>query len=75
MKVCHFKDYGITAHTPKFVEIGTGNLNLDAIYNKCKQTGVEYIVIEQDICERDPRESMAISYKNLVDIAKRNDIK
>lgn len=73
MKVCHFKDYGITDHTPKFVEIGTGNLNLDDIYNTCKSTGVKYIVIEQDICEIDPRESMAISYRNLVDIAKRNE--
>ena len=73
MKVCHFKDYGITDHTPKFVEIGTGNLNLDDIYNTCKSTGVKYIVIEQDVCEIDPRESMAISYRNLVDIAKRNE--
>ncbi|MBR3817789.1 MAG: TIM barrel protein [Clostridia bacterium] len=73
MKVCHFKDYGITDHTPKFVEIGTGNLNLDAIYNTCVDTGVKYIVIEQDICEIDPRDSMEISYKNLLEIAKRND--
>ena len=73
MKVCQFKDYGITDHTPKFVEVGTGNLNLDAIYNTCVDSGVKYIVIEQDICEIDPRDSMSISYKNLVDIAKRND--
>lgn len=73
MKVCHFKDYGITDHTPKFVEIGTGNLNLDEIYRKCISSGVKYIVIEQDICEIDPKESMAISYKNLVDIAERNE--
>ncbi len=73
MKVCHFKDYGITEHTPKFVEIGTGNLNLDLIYRKCRESGVKYIVIEQDVCEIDPKESMAISYKNLVEIARRND--
>ena len=73
MKVCHFKDYRIVDNTPKFAEIGTGNLNLDAIYNKCKETGVKYIVIEQDTCDIDPRDSMAISYKNLVEIAKRND--
>ena len=73
MKVCHFKDYKIAGDKPTFAEIGTGNLNLDAIYNTCKRTGVKYIVIEQDVCEIDPRESMAISYKNLQDIAKRND--
>lgn len=73
MKVCHFKDYKFVGDKPTFAEIGTGNLNLDAIYNTCKRTGVKYIVIEQDVCEIDPRESMAISYKNLQDIAKRND--
>ncbi len=73
MKVCHFKDYTIKNFTPTFTEIGTGNLNLDAMYNSCKKTGVKYIVIEQDICEIDPRESMAISFKNLNEIAKRNE--
>ena len=73
MKVCHFKDYKMVNNTPTFAEIGTGNLNLDAIYNACKNTGVKYIVIEQDLCEIDPRDSMAISYKNLVNIAARNN--
>lgn len=72
MKVCHFKDYKIADNKPAFAEIGTGNLNLDAIYNQCKDSGVKYIVIEQDLCEIDPRESMAISYKNLCAIAARN---
>lgn len=73
MKVCHFKDYRIVNGNPDFAEIGTGNLNLDAIYRKCKETGVRYIVIEQDKCDIDPRESMAISYKNLSEIASRNE--
>ena len=64
MKVCHFKDYKIAGDKPTFAEIGTGNLNLDAIYNTCKRTGVKYIVIEQDVCEIDPRESMAISFRS-----------
>ena len=60
-------------NTPTFAEVGCGNLNLDACYNACRKAGVGYIVIEQDICERDPRESMAISYKNLCQIAERNE--
>ena len=73
MKVCHFKDYKINSENkPDFVEVGTGNLNLDECYRACRDSGVRYIVIEQDTCDIDPRESMAISYKNLVDIAKRN---
>ena len=46
--------------------------NLDECYRACRDSGVGYIVIEQDTCDIGPRESMAISYKNLVDIAKRN---
>lgn len=73
MKVCHFKDYKInSANKPDFAEVGTGNLNLDECYRACRDSGVRYIVIEQDTCDIDPHESMAISYKNLVDIAKRN---
>ena len=73
MKVCHFKDYKINSENkPDFAEVGTGNLNLDECYRACRDSGVRYIVIEQDTCDIDPRESMAISYKNLVDIAKRN---
>ncbi len=73
MKVCHFKDYKFKDDKPAFAEIGTGNLNLDAMYRSCEKSGVRYVVIEQDICEIDPRESMAISYKNLCEIAKRNE--
>ena len=73
MKVCHFKDYKIDSENkPDFAEIGTGNLDLDECYRACRESGVGYIVIEQDTCDIDPRESMAISYKNLIDIAKRN---
>ena len=74
MKVCHFKDYKVdNTGKPMFAEIGTGNLNLDDIYLACKDSNVQYIVIEQDTCEIDPRESMAISYKNLCRIAADNE--
>ncbi len=73
MKVCHFKDYRIDGdNEPDFAEIGLGNLDLDKCYRACRDSGVQYIVIEQDCCDGDPRDSMAISYKNLVEIARRN---
>ncbi|MBQ6266723.1 MAG: sugar phosphate isomerase/epimerase [Clostridia bacterium] len=75
MKVCHFKDYKILNGQPTFAEIGTGNLDLDACYLACRDAGVKDIVIEQDTCEIDPRESMAISYRNLIKIAERNQVK
>jgi hypothetical protein len=35
------------------------------IIEACRQAGVEYAAVEQDICRRDPFESLAISYRNL----------
>ena len=72
MDICHFKDYLFAEDGPIFAEIGTGNLNLDACYRACRDTGVGYIVIEQDLCEMDQKESMALSFKNLCEIAARN---
>ncbi len=70
VKVCHFKDYKIDFNgKPNFAEIGTGNIDLFEVFKTCLNINVKYIVIEQDTCEIDPRESMAISYKNLVEIA------
>ena len=74
VKVVHFKDYKVDDKgTPQFAEIGAGNINWDSIYTVCKDIGVKDIVIEQDRCEIDPRESMALSYKELLRIAERND--
>lgn len=72
MEVCHFKDYKIVDNERKFAEIGTGNLDLDECFKACRDIGVGYIVIEQDSCDIDPRESMSISYKNLCAIAARH---
>lgn len=72
MKVCHFKDYKIVNNERKFAEIGTGNLDLDACYRACRDTGVEYIIIEQDSTDIDVFESTKISYSNLKEIAARN---
>ncbi|MCR5483980.1 MAG: sugar phosphate isomerase/epimerase [Clostridiales bacterium] len=72
MEVCHFKDYKIVDNDRRFAEIGLGNLDLDECFKACQDIGTEYIVIEQDLCDGDPRDSMAISYKNLRRIASRH---
>ncbi len=72
MKVCHFKDYKIENEERKYAEIGTGNLDLDECYRACKESGVEYIIIEQDSCDMDLFESAKISFENLRKIAERN---
>ncbi len=46
-------------------EVGEGNLNWPAILQACRAAGVEWYIIEQDICQRDPFESLAISLKNV----------
>jgi sugar phosphate isomerase/epimerase len=65
--LCHFKDMCITAEREqRFAEIGEGNLNWPEILKACAQSGVEWVLVEQDNCYgRDPFESLAISYRNL----------
>ena len=46
-------------------EVGEGNLNWPAILDACKATGAEWYIVEQDTCQRDPFESLAISLRNL----------
>ncbi|MFP3938241.1 MAG: sugar phosphate isomerase/epimerase family protein [Phycisphaerae bacterium] len=63
----HFKDMSITADREiRMAEIGEGNLNWPEIIDACVEGGVDYALVEQDNCyERDPFESLAISYRNL----------
>ena len=64
----HLKDMIVTQQREqRFAEIGEGNLNWPAILAAAEEGGVEWYLVEQDRSyERDPFESLAISYKNLV---------
>lgn len=46
-------------------EVGAGNMNFAAILEACQRIGVEWYAVEQDICQGDPFDSLAISYRNL----------
>lgn len=61
----HLKDMNIRGKEQLMAEVGEGNLNWPAILAACKEAGVEWYIIEQDICQRDPFESLAISLRNL----------
>ena len=65
--VIHLKDMIITPEREqRFAEIGEGNLNWPAILAAAELGGVEYMMVEQDNCyEREPIDSLAISYRNL----------
>jgi sugar phosphate isomerase/epimerase len=63
----HLKDFIMgPGREQRFAEIGEGNLNWPAIMQAAQEGGVEWYLVEQDRSyERDPFESLAISYRNL----------
>jgi sugar phosphate isomerase/epimerase len=62
----HLKDMAITLQREQLMsEIGEGNLNWPGILEACKEAGTKWYLVEQDICQRDPFESLTISYRNL----------
>lgn len=65
MPVVHVKDMVILDGQQTMAEVGEGNLNWPRIIDACRQAGVQYYAVEQDVCHRDPFESMAISLRNL----------
>lgn len=63
----HFKDLKANIdNTTEMAEIGEGNLDWDGIIEACEEAGARWALVEQDICRRDPFESMKISYDYLV---------
>lgn len=69
MPVVHLKDMAVMTEgwnvQQVMAEIGEGNLNWHEILKACKEAGVEWYAVEQDECQRDPFESLQISYQNL----------
>lgn len=69
MPVVHLKDMAVTAEgwntQPQMAEIGEGNMDWADILASCAEAGVEWCAVEQDICQRDPFESLRISYEFL----------
>ena len=63
--IVHLKDMAMDDRTQRFAEVGEGNLNWPAILDACKEAGVEWYIVEQDTCQRDPFESLGISLRNL----------
>ena len=65
--ILHLKDMAMGPdREQRMAEIGEGNLNWPAILQAAEESGVEWYLVEQDNCyDRDPFESLAISYRNL----------
>jgi sugar phosphate isomerase/epimerase len=63
--VVHLKDMTIIDNQQVMAEVGEGNLNWPGILKACQKSRVQWYVVEQDICQRNPFESLAISFRNL----------
>ena len=62
----HFKDLKVSPDNPQeMAEIGEGKLDWDEIIRACDEAGAKWALVEQDICRRDPFESMKMSYDYL----------
>jgi len=64
LPLVHLKDMGIKDNKQIMMEIGEGNLNWEAIISACKEAGTRWYIIEQDVCQRPPLESLKISLEN-----------
>lgn len=65
LELIHFKDMCIIDNKQEMAEIMEGNLNWKGIITEVLNSNVEYAFVEQDICRRNPFESLEISYNNL----------
>lgn len=66
MDVVHFKDMAMNHENEQIMaEVGEGNLNWEEIIKACQETGVKWCPVEQDVCQRNPFESLEISLNNL----------
>ncbi|MHB9133202.1 MAG: sugar phosphate isomerase/epimerase family protein [Armatimonadota bacterium] len=65
MVIVHFKDMGFADGNQVMAEVGEGNLNWPRIIDACRACGVQWYAVEQDVCRRDPFESLEISLRNL----------
>ncbi len=64
----HLKDMTAVGGLVVQTEVGRGNLDWTDILNACREAGTEWLIVEQDETERDPFVSLAISYRNLVEL-------
>ncbi|MBR4749283.1 MAG: sugar phosphate isomerase/epimerase [Abditibacteriota bacterium] len=63
MPLLHLKDYKVNEENAvKFAEIGNGNLDWADIIPSAEKGGTEWFIVEQDVCDGDPFESLKQSY-------------
>jgi sugar phosphate isomerase/epimerase len=56
----HLKD--MAAGDRAFAEVGHGTLDIAGVIKAADAAGTKWLIVEQDVCQRDPFESVAMSY-------------
>ncbi|NOU63898.1 TIM barrel protein [Paenibacillus sp. LMG 31461] len=69
MPIIHLKDM-TDDEEQTFAEIGMGQIDFVPILQWGEKHGIEWYVVEQDRCRRDPMESVQISYEQLLRLSK-----
>jgi sugar phosphate isomerase/epimerase len=66
IEVIHAKDREVVPKDgPVMAPVGEGLLDWQAILAACREGGTEWVVVEQDVCRRDPFECLDASYRYL----------
>ncbi|MGQ9809083.1 MAG: sugar phosphate isomerase/epimerase family protein [Armatimonadota bacterium] len=60
----HLKDMA-AGEDRAFAEVGEGILDIPGIFRAAENAGTEWIIVEQDVCQRPPLESVQLSLENL----------
>lgn len=68
VSILHLKDMRHTADGHTFAEIGSGSLWFEGILRSAGECGVKHFVVEQDICDGDPLDSLRKSHQYLQSI-------
>jgi sugar phosphate isomerase/epimerase len=68
LPMMHLKDYSFTMENkPMFCEVGSGTLDFKAIVAAAEESGCKWFIVEQDTTPGDPVDSLAKSYRYLVE--------
>ncbi len=62
----HLKDMEVVlGEGPVMAPVGEGNLDWPDILDACREGGTEWLIVEQDVCRRDPYDCLASSLRHL----------
>lgn len=66
--ILHMKDME-DSEDRTFTEVGHGTIDMPAIVRAGDRAGTKWFIVEQDVCKRDPLESVRMSYETLAGLA------